>query len=58
MDSIIVSGPFTIHQLEGLLINELDPATVLQRFSAKLVVISDLLKMFTQDSQIDAHCVQ
>jgi RecA/RadA recombinase len=56
MDSIIVSRPFNIHQLTGLLIDELDPSVVTQRFDAKLVVISDLLKMFTpqqQDSRLD-----
>jgi hypothetical protein len=50
MDSIIVSRPFNIHQLAGLIINELDSATALQRFGAKLVVISDLIKMFIEDS--------
>ena len=53
LDSIIVSRPFNIHQLAGLLINELDSAVVTQRFGAKLVVISDLLKPLVQDSQID-----
>jgi hypothetical protein len=55
LDSIIVSRPFTIHQLAGLVSNHLDSAgaAVVQRFGAKLVVISDLLKMFAQDSQID-----
>jgi hypothetical protein len=51
LDSIIVSRPFTIHQLAGLIINDLEPAV--QRFGAKLVVVSDLLKMFVQDPQID-----
>jgi Rad51 protein len=51
LDSIIVSRPFNVHQLAGLLIDELDPAVVTQRFDAKLVVISDLLKMFTQQQQ-------
>ena len=55
LDSIIVSRPFNIHQLAGLLINELDPAVVTQRFGAKLVVISDLLKTLVQDSQIDSE---
>jgi hypothetical protein len=55
MDSIIVSRPFNAHQLAGLLIDELDPAVLRQRFGAKLVVISDLLKMFSQqqDLQVD-----
>jgi hypothetical protein len=55
LDSIIVSRPFTIHQLAGLVSNHVDSAgaAVVQRFGAKLVVISDLLKMFVQDPQID-----
>ena len=52
LDSVIVSRPFTIHQLAGLIINDLELAV--QRFGAKIVVISDLLKMFIQDPQIDA----
>jgi hypothetical protein len=54
MNSIIVSRPFNIHQLAGLLINELDPAIVMQRFGAKVIVVYDLLKMFNQqqDSQM------
>jgi hypothetical protein len=55
-DGIIVSRPFNIYQLAGFLIDELDAAVVKERFGAKLVVISDLLKMFApqqQDSQID-----
>jgi hypothetical protein len=35
LDSIIVSRPFNIHQLAGLIINELDSAIVTQRFGAK-----------------------
>jgi hypothetical protein len=55
LDSIMVSRPFTIHQLAGLVSNHLDSAgaAIVHRFGAKLVVISDLLKMFTQDTQID-----
>lgn len=55
LDSIIVSRPFTIHQLAGLVSNHLDSAAaaIVQRFGAKLVVISDILKMFAQDPQID-----
>ena len=55
LDSIIVSRPFTIHQLAGLVSDHLDSAgaEIVQRFGAKLVVISDLLKMFAQDPQID-----
>jgi hypothetical protein len=54
LESIIVSRPFTIHQLAGLIINDLvQSSAILQRFGAKLVVISDLLRMFIQDPQID-----
>jgi Rad51 len=51
LDRIIVSRPFTIHQLARLIIYEV--ALVLQRTDARLVVISDLLRMFVQDPQID-----
>jgi hypothetical protein len=51
LDRIIVSRPFTIHQLACLIIYEV--ALVLQRTDARLVVISDLLRMFIQDPQID-----
>jgi Rad51 len=56
LDSIIVSRPFTIHQLAGLLIYELESAAAIHRFDAKLVVVSDMLKMFSQeasDPQLD-----
>jgi hypothetical protein len=55
LDSIIVSRPFTIHQLAGLVSNHLNSAgaAIVQRFGAKLVVISGILKMFAQDPQID-----
>jgi hypothetical protein len=53
LDSIIVSRPFNMHQLAGLLINELDAAIVRQRFGARLIVISDMLKTLVQDLQID-----
>jgi hypothetical protein len=55
MDSIMVSRPFTIHQLAGLLLYELESAAI-HRFGAKLVVVSDMLKMFSQeasDPQLD-----
>jgi Rad51 len=50
LDSIIVSRPFTIHQLAGLLIYELESAAAIHRFGAKLVVVSDMLKMFSQEA--------
>jgi hypothetical protein len=55
MDSIIVSRPFNMHQLAGLLINELDASIVKQRFGAKIVVITDMLRTLAQDSQIDQN---
>ena len=51
LDRIIVSRPFTIHQLACLIIYEV--ALILQRTDTRLVVISDLLRMFVQDPQID-----
>src|SRR5215210_5523426 len=51
LDRIIVSRPFTIHQLAYLIIDEV--ALIVQRTDARLVVISDLLRMFVQDPQID-----
>jgi Rad51 len=55
LDSIMVSRPFTIHQLAGLVSNHLDSAgaAIVHHFGAKLVVISDPLRMFAQDPQID-----
>jgi hypothetical protein len=51
LDRIIVSRPFTIHQLACLIIYKV--ALMLQRTDAQLVLISDLLRMFVQDPQID-----
>lgn len=52
LDSIIVSRPFTIHQLAGLLVHNLQSA--IQHHSAKLVIVSDILDMFIkEESQID-----
>ena len=53
LQRIIVSRPFTIYQLAHLIINEL-PNTV-QKFDTRLVVISDLLKMFAEDPQLNAN---
>jgi hypothetical protein len=55
LDSIMVSRPFTIYQLAGLLLYELESAAI-HRFGAKLIVVSDMLKMFSQeasDPQLD-----
>src|SRR5690606_2369015 len=56
LDRIIVSRPFTITQLAGLIVHELDRAV--RHTSSKLVVISDLLKMFVEDPQIDRDEIQ
>jgi hypothetical protein len=50
LSGIVVSRAFTIHQLAGVIAHELPQA--IRQFNSKLVVISDLLKMFTQDPQI------
>lgn len=50
LKSIVVSRAFTIYQLAGVIAQELPQ--VIRKFNSKLVVISDLLKMFTQDPQI------
>ena len=54
LDRIKVSRPFTIHQLAGLIIHELNE--LLQCTQAKLVVITDMLRMFLEEDpqqQID-----
>jgi Rad51 len=51
LNSIIVSRPFTIHQLTGLIVHSLQPA--MKHYSAKLVVVSDVLSMFIKDPRID-----
>jgi hypothetical protein len=53
LGSIVVSRAFTIYQLAGLLLHELGPAV--QKFAPKLVVISGLLAMFTEDPQVDGE---
>ena len=47
---IAVSRAFTIHQLAGLVAHELPKAV--RQFNAKLVVVSELLRMFTEDPQV------
>jgi len=44
---IVVSRAFTIHQLAGLVAYELPKA--IREFNSRIVVISDLLRMFTED---------
>ena len=51
LQRIVVSRAFTVHQLTNLIVNEL-PDIVRQR-NACLVIIPDLLQMFTHDPNID-----
>lgn len=53
---IVVSRAFTIHQLAGLVAYELPKA--IRQFNARLVVISDLLRMFTEDPQVSLREAQ
>ena len=46
---IVVSRPFTIYQLANLVTSELPKAV--QKFDSKTIIISDMLRMFLQDSQ-------
>ena len=46
---IIVSRPFTIYQLANLVACELPKAV--QKYDTKTIIISDMLRMFLQDSQ-------
>jgi hypothetical protein len=48
---IIVSRPFTIYQLANLIIYELLKIT--EKLDIKIIVISDMLHMFLEDSQVD-----
>ena len=50
LKSIVVSRVFTIYQLAGLVVRRLQE--IIRWFDAKLVVISDLLKMFTDEPQV------
>jgi hypothetical protein len=47
---ILVSRAFTIHQLAGLVAYELPKA--MREFNPKIVMVSDLLRMFTEDPQV------
>lgn len=47
---IMVSRAFTIYQLAGLIVYELPKAT--RQFNSRIVVISDLLRMFVEDPQV------
>jgi hypothetical protein len=48
---IIVSRPFTIYQMANLIIYELLKIT--EKLDIKIIVISDMLHMFLEDSQVD-----
>jgi hypothetical protein len=51
LQRIIVSRAFTVYQLADLIINELPK--VIKQFDTRLVVVSDLLHMFTHDPNVD-----
>ena len=51
LQRIIVTRAFTVYQLADLVINELPE--VIKQFDTCLVVISDLLHMFTHDPNVD-----
>jgi hypothetical protein len=50
LKGIVTSRAFTIHQLAWLILYELPKAA--KEFNSRLVVISDLLRMFTEDPQV------
>ena len=47
LQSIVVSRAFTVHQLTNLIINELP--SIIRELDTCLVIVPDLLHMFTQD---------
>jgi hypothetical protein len=53
LNNTIVTRPFTVYQLADIVINQLPK--VIQQCDAKMVVVSDLLDMFTHDPQIGAN---
>jgi hypothetical protein len=53
LQSILVTRAFTIYQLADLLINGLP--RVIQRFDVKVIMIADLLNLFTNDPNIDRN---
>ena len=53
LSKIISSRAFTVYQLESLLAHELP--SIISKYNAKFVVISDLLAMFTDDPYLDNH---
>jgi hypothetical protein len=53
LNSTIITRPFTVYQLEDIVINQLPKA--IQQYGAKMLVVSDLLNMFIRDPQIEAN---
>lgn len=51
LQRIVVSRAFTVHQLTNLIINELPD--IIRQLDTCLVIVPDLLYMFTQDPNID-----
>jgi hypothetical protein len=53
LNNTIVTRPFTVYQLEDIVMNQLPK--VIQHYDARMVVVSDLLDMFIRDPQIEAN---
>ncbi len=53
LQRIIVSRAFTIYQLANLIIYEL--AEVIKKYDTKIIIVSELLDMFTKDPNIDSR---
>jgi hypothetical protein len=51
--SVILSRVFTIYQLAGVIVRRLPQ--LIQQFNTKMVVISDLLKMFVEDPTVKSQ---
>jgi hypothetical protein len=51
--SIILSRAFTIYQLAGVIVRKLPQ--LVRQFNARMVVISDLLKMFVEDPTVKSR---
>ncbi len=53
LSNTIITRPFTVYQLTDIVVNQLPK--VIQQYSAKMVVVSDLLDMFVLDPQIGSN---
>jgi hypothetical protein len=53
LNNTIITRCFTIYQLTDIVTNQLPK--VIQKYEAKMIVISDLLDMFIRDPQIEAN---